>query len=140
MTKLAKVTLAALLFQLVFWCVVFVTIAHAEPVTLKASWYSIASLKKEGTFKYSKGVMANGHNFNDLGYTCTSRMFRLGSLLRVQNIKTNKEVFVRVTDRIGKRFAQTRIDLSKAAFEKIADLKQGVITVTVEEVKGNVKL
>ena len=31
---------------------------------MQASWYSVQSLKNEGTYKYSKGVMANGTKAN----------------------------------------------------------------------------
>lgn len=98
---------------------------------MTASWYSVDSLKKEGTWKTSKGVMANGKRFNDHAYTCATRLFPLGSTLRVQNSTSKATILVRVTDRIGKRFAAKRIDLSKSAFEKIADLKQGIVSVKV---------
>lgn len=109
-------------------------VAHAEPVRLTASWYSIASLKKEGTFKYSKGVMANGELFSDTEYTAASRMYPLGSFVSVTNIANGKSVKVRITDRIGKRFAATRIDLSAGAFGRIANHKSGVIQVLVERI------
>lgn len=65
-------------------------------------------------------------------------MFSLGDLLLVTNIANNKSVVVRCVDKIGKRFAETRIDLSKAAFERIADLDEGVVEVKVEVLKwGN---
>jgi rare lipoprotein A len=107
--------------------------ARAE--TLTASWYSIQSLKKEGTYKYSKGVMANGNIFMDNNLTCATRLFPLGSLLRITRIKTKTSVVVLVTDRIGKRFAKKRIDLSKLAFSRIAELKTGIVAVKVEKIK-----
>jgi rare lipoprotein A len=61
-------------------------------------------------------------------------MHSLGTHLVVKNIKNGKEVIVVVTDRIGKRFARTRIDLSKGAFEKIADLKEGLVKVSITEI------
>jgi len=111
---------------------VFAVVSHAEEVCLKASWYSIASLKKEGTYKYSKGVMANGRRFDDGRLTAASRDFPLGSVLRVVNPKNNRVVVVEVSDRIGRRFKGKRIDLSKAAFAKIADLDTGGIPVKIE--------
>jgi len=47
----------------------------------------------------------------------------------------NKAACDRVPDRIGKRFAKSRIDLSKRAFSEIANLKLGIIPITVEVVK-----
>lgn len=108
--------------------------AHAETVTLKASWYSVESLKKEGTWKYSKGVMANGKKFVDEEHTCACRLYPLGTTLRITNLRNKKTVTVKVTDRISKRFAQTRIDLSRGSFEQIADLKEGLVPISVEVV------
>lgn len=120
--------------------------SRCQAVELTASWYSEESLKKEGTWKTSKGVMANGKRFDESAFTCATRLFPLGSYVRVVVCESkgkgamaaapkgrrNGEVVVKVTDRIGKRFAQTRIDLSKAAFEKIAPLNKGIVPVTVE--------
>ena len=102
---------------------------------LMASWYSIESLKKEGTYKYSKGVMANGKNFDENNLTCATRLFPLGSSLFITNLENGKKVVVLVTDRIGKRFTTKRIDLSKLAFSRIAELKRGVVAVKVERIK-----
>jgi rare lipoprotein A (peptidoglycan hydrolase) len=44
-------------------------------------------------------------------------------------------VDVKVTDRIGKRFGKTRIDLSISAFRAIANLNIGLINVEVERIK-----
>lgn len=108
-------------------------VCFAQEIKLTASYYSIASLKKEGTYAYSHGQMANGHYFKDDNLTCAIRLFPLGSVLRITNRANGKSVTVVVTDRISKRFATTRIDLSKRAFSQIADLKQGIIQVTVEK-------
>lgn len=107
----------------------------ASELKLKASWYSMESLKKEGTYKHSKGVMANGHLFNDNGYTCATRLFPLGSILRVQERNSRRCVNVTVTDRIGKRFAKQRIDLSRAAFARISSIDNGLINVEVERIR-----
>ena len=103
--------------------------------TITASWYSTESLKKEGTWLYSKGQMSNGHIFSDNDYTCACRILPLGSILRIRNVISGRCVIVRVTDRIGRRFANKRIDLSKRAFAQIADLNKGLITVSIERIK-----
>lgn len=103
---------------------------------LKASWYSEASLIKEGTRKVGeRQVMANGQIFNDNLLVCATRLYPLGSLLRITNIENGKSVDVRVGDRIGKRFAETRIDLSKLAFSRISKLEKGIIPIKVEVIK-----
>ena|SRR3990167_3748879 len=102
----------------------------SEPINLKASWYSISSLKREGTFKTSKGVMANGRIFDENAYTSASCDFQLGDVLLVR--RGNKTVVVTVTDRTNKRFKGKRIDLSKRAFSEISDLELGLVEVQVE--------
>ena len=111
---------------------VFAGTANAE---IKASWYSLESLKKEGTFKKSKGIMANGKEFKDENLTCACRLFPLGATLSITNRKNSKTVRVVVTDRIGKRFATSRIDLSKSAFKQIADLRTGLIPIEVRRIQ-----
>lgn len=109
----------------------------AEEIILKASWYSIESLKKEGTYKYSKGRCADGSIFNENDFTCASRLFPLHCYLRITELKTGRTVIVKVTDRIGKRFAKTRIDLSRSAMEALGGkqaLIQGLIQVRVERI------
>lgn len=103
--------------------------ASSRAVRLTASWYSEASLKQEGTWEKSKGVMANGQRFDETDYTCATRLYPLGTILKISH--NGKTVYCEVTDRIGKRFAKTRIDLSKAAFQQIASLKQGLVEVEV---------
>lgn len=134
MRKLGMVTLAGILATLIFYGVV-IGVAGADEI--QASWYSVDSLKKEGTWKNGKEQrMANGDRFSDNGLTCASRMFPLGAKLDITNLRNGRSVQVVVTDRIGKRFAKTRIDLSKAAFKRIADLKEGVVKVRIKRIKG----
>ena len=130
----SNIWLILFILALILWVMGLMGRVRAnEP--LKASWYSIESLKKEGTYKYSKGVMANGKPFNDLLFTCATRLFPLGVQLKVTNTQNQKSVVVVVTDRIGKKFAKTRIDLSKRAFAQIANLQQGIIPVKIEVIK-----
>ena len=125
--------LLGVLAMLAFVMIVFIGFVQAEPINLKASWYSIDSLKKEGTYAYSKGIMANNKLFRDDCLTAAARCFPLGCVVNVTNCANGKSVRVVITDRIGKRFAKTRIDLSKGAFLRIADLKQGLVNVKVEK-------
>lgn len=122
--------LLALLIILLNGCV-----AEAQQ-PIKASWHSKASLIKEGTWKNGKERrMANGERFDDNKFTCASRLHNLGAYLQITNLRNQKSIIVRVTDRIGKRFAKTRVDLSKRAFSQIADLSQGLVPVQIKEIK-----
>ena len=122
--KTALVVMAILLYTL-----------NCQAQELTSSWYSVNSLIKEGTFKYSEGVMSNGKVFCDNKHTSASWDYPLGCHLRIKNISTAKSVEVINTDRTAKRFKGKRIDLSKSAFETLAPLSQGLIKVKVEEIK-----
>lgn len=119
-----------ILAGILVFVVLFAGCAHAQELT--ASWYSVESLKKEGTWAYSHGRMANGKIFKDENLTCATRLWKIGTILRITSLSSKKSVSVKVTDRIGKRFANKRIDLSKKAFKEIANLNQGIIKVKVE--------
>jgi len=115
-----------------------VLIMSSSAFAMQASWYSVESLKREGTYKYSKGVMANGHLFSDDAYTCANNLYPLGTVLRITNLNSGRQVIVKTTDRIGKRFGKTRIDLSKAAFADLSGeqgTKVGLLPIKVEVVK-----
>ena len=100
---------------------------------LTASWYSIDSLKKEGTFKTSKGVMANGKLFDENKFTCASWDYPLGAKLQITSLGyPKKTVTVENTDRTARRFKGKRCDLSKKAFEILAPLSQGLCEVSIK--------
>ena len=102
-----------------------VGIASAEVGT--ASYYTVKS---------SGLVTANGERYNEEAFTCASMSHKFGTWLKVTNIENLKFVLVRVTDRgnFKKKYGRI-IDLSKGAFAKIAELKQGIIKVKIEVVK-----
>uniref|UniRef100_A0A6M3L7P8 Putative lytic transglycosylase n=1 Tax=viral metagenome TaxID=1070528 RepID=A0A6M3L7P8_9ZZZZ len=103
-----------------------------------ASWYSVESCKREGTWQKYGGKMANGEVFDDRFYTCASWDYVFGTELLITNVRNNKSCVVRVTDRgPAKRLYRLGriIDLSKGAFAAIAPLKQGIATVSIRRVK-----
>lgn len=98
-----------------------------------ASWYSYESCRKEGT---NGRYTASGRRFNDNEFIAASWDYPFGTILKVINLKTGASVKVTVWDRgPAKRLVKKGriIDLSKAAFRKIADLEKGIIKVKVEE-------
>jgi rare lipoprotein A (peptidoglycan hydrolase) len=112
--------------------VVITTNAYA----MQASYYTEESLRREGQWKISQGRMANNEQYDESKLTvATGKQYKFGTYLRVTNIENGKSVVVKVTDRIGKRFAQTRLDLSKAAFGVICGErghKAGLLPISVE--------
>jgi len=94
----------------------------------KASWYS----------RNSPGVKrttANNERFDDQAMTCAMWGVPFNRMVRVTNKANGKSVVVRVNDRgPHKRYVRTGriIDLTKAAFTKLAPLKKGMIDVRVK--------
>jgi len=85
---------------------------------------------------YSSKITATGERLDDNDSTCAMRIRNFGKRYKACNIANNKCVVVRHNNfGPSKRFYdQGRIiDLSKAAFSRIADLEEGIIKVTIEE-------
>lgn len=111
---------------------IFIFMAWAFADT--ASYYTYESCRREGT----SGVWtASGERFNENDLTCAMPHYNFGGFYKVTNLANGKSVIVRHND-YGpnkKLVKQGRIiDLSKAAFQSIADLRTGVISVKVEKV------
>ena len=106
-------------------------LVHAEVRRGTASWYSAASCQREGT----SGIMANGRRLDDEAYTAASWDYPFGTNLRVCAPVYRTCADVEVTDRGPARGLYRRgrvLDLSRAAFLRLAPLSRGVIEVTVE--------
>ena len=101
------------------------TLAYAESVH-NASWYG-------GYFHGRK--TASGEIFNKYALTAASNSHKLGSKLKVTNVKTGKSVVVKVNDTGGFAKYNRTLDLSQAAFQQIASLDQGVAKVTIQVLK-----
>ena len=91
-----------------------------------ASWYGGGERLNEFT--------ASGEVFNPQALTCASWDYHFGTRLKVTNVKNDKIVIVRVNDRGPNKRLGRAIDLTKRAFSKIADPKQGLILVKIERV------
>lgn len=81
--------------------------------------------------KYQGRMTANGTRFNQDSMTAASNVYPLNTIVKVKNPLNLKEVTVRITDRLHPKY-RNRIDLSKAAFKALDDLKKGLIKVIVE--------
>jgi rare lipoprotein A len=97
------------------WCVL---------TSFKATYYSDAFHGK---------VMRSGQVYDANKLTCASNTHKLGTKLKVTNLDNGKSVIVKVTDTGS--FRKVTLDLSKKAFSKIAELKQGVINVKIKVVQ-----
>ena len=121
-----------LLFTAWFAWIILTTCVYGNSIT--ASWYSVESCRREGT----SGIMANGRKLKDETYVAASWDYEFGTMLKVTNLENGKMVWVEVCDRGPSRklYRQGRVlDLSMAAFSAIADLKEGVIPISIERSK-----
>ena len=108
-------TLAALLILLCLTC----------QAADRASWYGE---------KHRGLPMANGQRFNPDMLTAASWFFDFGTKVVVTH--ANRSVVVEITDRGPAKHLVNegrKIDLSRAAFAKLADLDLGLIAVTVRK-------
>lgn len=93
-----------------------------------ASWYG-SGKRSEGLNYYT----SSREPFNPTDHTCASWYHPFGTILQVTNVKNGRSVAVRVNDRGPATWLPSRvIDLSRAAFHKIAPLNVGLVTVKVD--------
>ena len=81
--------------------------------------------------KYHGRLTASGENFDQQAMTAAHKQLPFNSKVKVTNTTNNRSVVVRVNDR-GPFIRGRIIDLTKHAFEQLAEPSSGVINVTVE--------
>ena len=74
---------------------------------------------------------ASGETFDPEAFTAASKSLPFNTRVRVTNVANGKYVVVRINDR-GPYVAGRCLDLSRAAFRKIANLSTGVVDVRYE--------
>jgi rare lipoprotein A len=80
--------------------------------------------------KFHHKKTASGERFDNYAMTAAHKTLPFGSRVVVENLTNGKSVTVRINDR-GPFEKGRIIDLSSAAFSRIADLKKGVIKVQI---------
>lgn len=73
----------------------------------------------------------SGEIFDQNKLTCASNIFKIGTRLKITNIKNERSVIVEVNDTGS--FKKVSVDLSKKAFSKIADIKDGIIEIKIKK-------
>lgn len=71
--------------------------------------------------------MANGRPYRPYAMTAASNRYKLGTRVRVINRRSGRSVVVTITDRCGNCY----IDLSRAAFMRIASPRKGRVPVKI---------
>lgn len=108
---------------LLFILIITLLIAAEERIIFnKASYYNN---------KFIGRTMANGELFSQHKLICASNNYKLGTKLKITNIKNDSSVIVIVSDRTAK--GNNRIDLSKKAFSLLDNIKEGIINIKIEE-------
>lgn len=77
---------------------------------------------------------ANGETFDMYELTAAHKTLPFGTLVKVTNLKNNKEVIVRINDR-GPYIKGREIDLSLQGAEELDMIKAGVVPVKIELVE-----
>ena len=91
-------------------------------LTGKASWYGD---------KFHGKPTASGEIYSTKKLTAAHKTLPFGTIVRVTNTVNHKSVDVKINDRGP--FAKGKvIDLSRSAFSKIGDTKQGILPVRIE--------
>jgi rare lipoprotein A len=118
-------TPAALMLSVAIF--VLMTIGGFACSPARVSWYGHESCVS------SPCRTATGERFTGEDMTAASLTLPFGARLIVQNVRNGRSVQVRINDR-GPYIRGRAMDLSKAAFAKIAPLGQGTARVCLERV------
>src|SRR5271157_5601198 len=105
---------------------------HAEPFRATAVQVGIASWYGYGPWHPGRRT-ASGERFNPQAMTCAHRTLPLGSVVKVTDIATGKDVVLEVTDR-GPYGTGRIVDLSEGAVRELGIRKKGVTVVRLEVV------
>jgi rare lipoprotein A len=118
---------------------VIILVAFALVFTLYRS--HDAAYSEVGTASYyawslDGNLTASGEIYKHDSLTAAHRTLPLGTWLKVENLANKKTVVVKVNDRGP--FVEDRIlDLSRAAFKELSEMKEGLIEVRITETKRN---
>ncbi|MDO4159071.1 MAG: septal ring lytic transglycosylase RlpA family protein [Prevotellaceae bacterium] len=114
---------------------ILIIIGLINSVSLSAQEKGIASYYSN---RLHGRYMSDGTKYHRDSLTCAHRRYPLGTYLKVTNLKNDKTVIVKVTDRCaaGKRI----IDLSYAAAKEIGLISVGLAMVRVEKVNPNQRI
>ena len=102
-------------------------------IIISMCFYCLTSFKASYYHSSFHGkVTKSGEIYNENKLTCASNTHKLGTKLKVTNLDNGKSVIVKVTDTGS--FSKVTLDLSKKAFERIAELEKGIINVKIKKV------
>ncbi len=125
--RMQKIRVCLMLLTALCWLVQ----AHAQKKQVgKASYY--------GKKAHGRNT-SSGERYHIDSLTCAHRTYPFGTILKVRDLNSDKEVFVRVTDR-GPYLRGRVIDLSYAAAKELGMLGRGIAHVEIVKVDGEFKI
>lgn len=138
MTAILRHCLAAKII-LLFACIIClpVTVVYAQDNTVKKSttkkpvkktFYGQASFYAN---KFNGRKTANGEIFSQGKMTCACNVLKLGTWIRVTNLRNGKSVVVKVNDRLHPSMKRI-VDLSSAAAKQLGYKAHGLTRVRVD--------
>lgn len=110
-----------------------VSLAKSLPKNSQVSFYQSGYASRYGTQHVGKKT-AQGELYDPKLLTAASKTLPLGSIVKVEVIKTGRSVLVRINDR-GPHVKKRVIDLSETAAKKLGIYRQGVAKVNIYLVK-----
>ncbi len=97
--------------------------------------FSISDTEKGSASYYSSSMngrkTSSGEIFNNNLLTAAHKSMKLGTMVKVTNIKNDSTVVLKVNDRLSKSSSHI-IDVTLAAAKKLNFVRNGIATVTVE--------
>ena len=110
----------------------FITLTTLTIPFLLASINTQAATASFYGAKFHGKKTASGEVFDMNKMTTASNSHKMGTKLKVTNKANGKSVIVKVNDTGGFKKYGRALDLSRGAFAKIADLKQGLVKVDIK--------
>lgn len=104
------------------------TIVQRKPNKKIRPRYGVASFYAK---KFNGRKMTNGEIYRPEKYTAACNILPLNTWIKVTNLKNNKSVIVKITDRMNHKNKRL-VDLSHAAAKKLGYLSNGLTRVKVE--------
>lgn len=101
---------------------------YTDTVRSGSTHYGIASFYSD---KFIGKKTANGDIFSQDKMTAANNFLPLGTRIRVINLRNNRQVIVKVNDRLHHRNKRL-VDLSKAAARKLGFIQSGVTRVKIQ--------
>ena len=84
--------------------------------------------------KFNGRKTASGSIFSNDSLTAAHKTLKFGTIVEITNIRNNKSVIVKITDR-GPYIKGREFDLSKKAFNQISNVNSGVINIKYKIIK-----